>query len=168
MSDRKRAFFACVGLTVGLIAAVLLPAFIARWAILRFALSSTWKEKAILVAAMLVAVPFGFLQFSLANWAWRHWWRGWQVRWIEKQRCAYEEFDATGQRRSFEFRYEALKDEYAPPCRITIPSAADWNRMLPNWAHDRRDAILERIRLWGAREGWNAPVTFVDTAGRTE
>ena len=168
MSDRQRAFLACVGLTVGLIAAVLLPALLARWALLRFALSSPWTEIPILGIAMLVGMVFGFLLFSETNWGWVYWRRGWRVRRIAKQRGAYEEFDDSGHRRSFEFGYEALEDRYAPPCRITIPGPTDWNRMLPSWAHDRRDAILERVRLWGAYEGWNAPVTFVDTPGLHE
>ena len=162
MSDRKRAFIACLGLTTGLVSTVLIPAFGARWMLDRFALSSPWGG-AILLIATLLGVVGGFLLFSAASWAWVDWRRGWQVRWIANQHYAYEEFDDTGQVRSFAVRYEALEERYAPPCRITVPAAAEWNRMLPGWAHDRRDAILERLRLWGACEGWDAPVTFVDT-----
>ena len=162
MSDRKRAFLAWLGVATGLVSVVLLPAFGARWLLLRFALSSPWKEKAIAWTAMLVGGVGGFLLFSEASWAWVRWRRGWRVQRIANQRYAYEEFDDSGRLRSFEVRYEALEERYAPPCQITVPAAADWNRMLPSWAHDRRDAILERLRLWGACEGWNAPVTFVD------
>jgi hypothetical protein len=89
---------------------------------------------------------------------------GWQVRWVAEHRYAYEEIDDAGQFRSFEIAYEPLEDRYAPPCRITVPGPDQWIEMTPTWAHGRRDVILERLRLWGGYEGWNASVTFV-TAG---
>ncbi len=161
MSDSARALLGFLGLLAGLVSAVLLPAFGARWLLVRFAVSSTWREHAILWTLAALGAIGGFVLFSKATWAWLQWRRGWRVRWIAERRYAYEEFDDRGQSRSIEIQYEPLAAGYAPPCRITVPGADEWNAMTPPWAHGRRDAILERLRLWGSFEGWHAPVTFV-------
>jgi hypothetical protein len=161
MTDRARALIVCVGWTLGLSTVILAAGLGARWLLLRFAVFSPWLEHAILWSLSLLAGTGGFLLFSHASWAWVHWRRGWRVRWIAERRYAYEEVGDGGQFRSFEIRYEPLETRYAPPCRITVPGAAEWTEVTPNWAHGRRDVILERLRRWGGREGWNAPVTFV-------
>lgn len=165
MTDRARSLVVCIGWTTGLLSVVLGAGLGARWLLLRFAVSSAWWEHAILWSLTLVAAICGFLLFSHGSWAWVDWRRGWRVRWIAEHRYVYEEVGDGGQFRSFEVRYEPLENRYAPPCRITVPGADEWTEMTPTWAHGRRDAILERIRRWGGREGWNAPVTFA-SAGR--
>jgi hypothetical protein len=168
MTDRARSLIVCVGWTLGLLSVVLGAGLGARCALLRFAVSSPWREHAIVWSVSLLAVAAGFLLFSQASWAWVYWRRGWRVRWIAEHCYVYEEFDSGGQFRSFEIRYESLEKRYAPPCRITVPSASDWNEGTPAWAHGRRDAILERLRLWGGGEGWKAPVTFVSAGPNDE
>ena len=166
MSDRTRSFIVCIGLTLGLLSMIVGTGLGARWLLLRFAVSSAWREHAIFGGVSLLATAAGFLLFSRASWAWTDWRRGWRVRWIADHRYVYEEVGPGGRFRSFAIRYEPLEKRYAPPCRITVPSADDWDAVTPTWVHGRRDAILERLRLWGSCEGWNASVEFVPP-GRT-
>jgi hypothetical protein len=168
MTDRSRWLAACIASTTALISLVLGSAFSARWLLVRFAVSSAWREHAILWGLSLVAVLGGFYLFADATWAWTYWRRGWRVRWIAADRYAYEELDDDGGFRSLEIRYEPLEARYAPPCRITVPGADEWTAMTQTWAHGRRDAILERIRRWGGGEGWNASVTFVPAAAAAD
>src|SRR5262245_29269340 len=145
MTDRSRSLAVCVASTSALVSLVIGTALAARWLLFRFAVSSAWREHAILWGLSLVAAIGGFLLFAHTSWAWVDWRRGWRVRWIAADRYAYQEIGDSGRFRSLEIRYEPLEPRYAPPCRITVPGVDDWTAMTPAWAHGRRDTILQRL-----------------------
>ena len=76
-----------------------------------------------------------------------------------------EEFGDDGMLRSFAFGYQPLAKTYAPPCRISLPSADQWEAGTPAWLHGRRDEILLRLEDW-AQRGYGEAVTLVSYPSR--
>ena len=51
-----------------------------------------------------------------------------------------------GDGRRIAFEYPAAIE----PHQVSVPSAREWSRRTPDWAHARRDLIIDRLRRWGA------------------
>jgi hypothetical protein len=161
LTDKRRAYLAVIwallGSTAWLATSAALVALIA---------ASGWFQQhprfghAVVWTVAALAGLGGLWGYWNVTWAHAIYSGGYRVRWLGAQNYAYEEFGDDGMFRSFAFGYQPLAKSYAPPCRISLPGAAQWEAGTPAWAHGRRDEILVRLRGW-AQRGHGEAVTFV-------
>lgn len=59
--------------------------------------------------------------------------------------CRYEERTPTGRIQFLPFVREILGDGYPAPSRVHLPSEAEWDDRVPQWARGRRAEIVKRI-----------------------
>jgi hypothetical protein len=121
---------------------------------------SEWAGRVVLYTLIGFAGAGGLWSYWTASWAYWFYHRGFRARWLGGNAWVYDEFDDGGVLQSMEFRHEALGSQYAPPCRIELPTAEDWDTSAPPWARSRRAAILANLTEWFS-SGFGAEVTFV-------
>jgi len=110
------------------------------------------------VYAVAISVGFGGL---LAFWAMlpllENRLRGYGIRVVEGTGSWYEELGPSGGKRVLRFALRTTAGGYPAPREVALPSAAQWDNEVPQWAQGRRTEIMERINecLWNK-------ATFVD------
>jgi hypothetical protein len=95
-----------------------------------------------IIAAILYGSIVLYVVLSRVRSSWLLRKHGYRVRWFGRDSFYYEELQ-TGQIRRL------MLDGYLMargPRSVYFPSPEDWRRKMPDWARDRRDEILARVR----------------------
>jgi hypothetical protein len=118
VTDKRRALLAVIWALLGSIswvaacAAVVAIIAAADW----FQQHARLGQAVVWTVAGLAGVG-GLWGFWNLTWAHAFYSRGYRVRSLGAQDCAYDEFGDDGMLRSFVFGYQPLAKAYAPPCR---------------------------------------------------
>ena len=83
--------------------------------------------------------------------------RGYGIRVVEGSGSWYEERGSGGRSHVLHFALRTSGAGYPAPREVALPSMAQWDKEVPEWARGRRTEIMERIN-----ECLGNQATFVD------
>jgi hypothetical protein len=95
-----------------------------------------------IIAAILFGSVILYISLRQVRSSWHLRKHGYRVRWYGRDSFYYEELEAGQIRRLMLDGYLMTRG----PRHVYFPDPKDWQQKMPDWARDRRDEILARVR----------------------